>query len=440
MKKYSRPIRVNEEFVRTSDESAFVDKVKLEKDFVITDEILNWMRRKKQEFISTDGDEFNFYGEYPANWMEAFQGSGRCAFSKRGLQKIMETQVTPPLWVGEITWSIEEGKYILSGAPNGGLRRTEQGESFVNSEQEDRLAVWEKPDMEEEYYVAVDVAMGNEGGDFSCIEVMKIGRGTDSDEQVAEWRGWINPVPLAYVAVGLARWYNEAQIAVEVNAVGITTNNEIQRVIEYDNIYRWKHIDKIKGVMTDHTGWYTNFKSRDLIIAKMAEAILSRTIILRSEWLLDEMLDFAQDDEGGRFEGQEAHDDRVMTMMITHYCAHESDSGKRASTRPMSNKVGTEKKWYVMDSGNRQIEQTTDRNRAISLVRENKGYSFVQAPEAKDYFNTAYSPIYDGNGIHNRMLYEMGYAAEEINHETMSEVEQNESGPDVNDPNAWLFI
>lgn len=437
VRKYSRALKTGEEFHRTKDEVAFVERVKADKNVTITDEVLNWMRKKKQEFISTEGDEFSFYGEYPSNWMEAFQGSGICAFPKRKLQKILESTVCPPRWVGEIQWNQDTAKIQFSGMGDR-LRRVGKDEQLQQPEQEERFRVWEMPDIEDEYYVAVDVAMGNEGGDFSCVQVMKIGRGPQPDEQVAEWRGWINPVPLAYVAVGIATWYNYAEIAVEVNAVGISTNNEIQRVIEYENLYRWKHLDKIGNVNTVHMGWYTNFKSRDVIIAKMVEAILSNTIVLRSEWLLDEMLDFAQDDEGGKFQGQEANDDRVMTMMICHYCAHQSDSGKRAMTRPMSSKTGTERKWYVMDAMNRKMAETHDRDEAIRLVSEHKGYSMVQAQESRDFYNTAYSPIYDGDGIRSRMYHQMGYQAEDINHETISEVEAMEAEPEADNPNAWL--
>jgi hypothetical protein len=351
----------------------------------------------------------------------------------------MESEVCPPLLVGDITFDLDDQKIKFSSKDGGFLRSVEPGELLQQPEEEELFRVWEEPDHDEDYYVAVDVAMGNEGGDYSCVEVIKIGRGLTPDEQVAEWRGWINPVPLAYVAVAIARWYNFAEIAVEVNAVGVTTNNEIQRVIEYDNIYRWKHIDKIGNTMTAHTGWYTNYKSRQMIIAKMVEAMLSRTIVIRSEWLVDEMMDFAQDEEGGKFQGQDANDDRVMAFMICRYCAHESDTGKRAAARPMSSKIGTSKKWYVMDASNRKIAETDDREKALLLVREHKGFSVVQAPEDRDFHNTLYSPIHNGNGIRSRMYYEMGYSAESINHETVTEVESAEAEPEPTDPNAWLW-
>src|SRR5208337_3545816 len=64
--------------------------------------------------------------------------------------------------------------------------------------------------------------------------------------------------------------------------------------------------------MTDYFGWFTNSKTRDLIIAKFREYMDENMIILRSEWLIDECLDFSSV-EGSRFEGQATHDDRCFT-------------------------------------------------------------------------------------------------------------------------------
>lgn len=434
VKKYSIPIGAGKIFTATRDEDVFRKKILDEKGVTISDETLNWMRVKKKEFVATSGDESDFYGEYPATWQEAFQGSGHCAFNKKILQKMLDA-AEKPKWIGEIIWDKEENKLLEKVKAYHPRSDIHLGDPEKYGEY--RWRVWEKYDDSRVYYIAVDVSMGNEGGDYSCVEVLKIGRGMEPDEQVAEWRGLVHPTKLAYVTRGIAECYGRPEIAVEVNAMGITTNYELLRVMDYDNLYRWKHIDKIKGGMTDWSGWVTNAKSRDNSLAKLVEAVAERTIIINSEWLLDEMMDFAEDE--GRFEGQDSHDDRVMCMMICHYCAHDSDYGKSAASQPSNpSKLGT--KYYVMDQFQRKRAELDSREAAVDMVSEprNVGWSYTAAPETRTYQNTAHSPIHDDDGIESRM-YDSGYSAENINYDTIRQFADGESAPQESDPDSWLW-
>jgi hypothetical protein len=433
VRKYSLPIKKGETFIATADEEEYRKKILEDSAFNISDEVLNWRRIKAAEFVSLEGDEFGFMQEYPSNWMEAFQGSGVCAFNRRLLYKLLATTCVAPRFVGEINYDRDARKERVA------LHPVNKGEILHNPKTEDRFWVWEKPEEEATYYVSGDVAQGVEGGDFSCIEVLKIGAGMEPDVQVAEWRGWINPTPFAYIVCAVATYYNMAQVAVECNNVGKVTNNEIFRVIEYDNIYRWKHLDKVKNFMTDFMGWETNWKSRDAIIAKMNEALLERSIVLRSELLIDEMMDFAFDENGeGKAKGRATKDDRVMAMMICRYCAHESDYGKAALARPMNSSSAGNSTWYVLDKFNRKIGEYKERAVAYAEFQKYPGGSIMAAPQATDHFNTIYSPIYNSSGIRSRMYYDLGYTPESINHETVTLEQIAEEPPDISDPNAWL--
>jgi hypothetical protein len=343
VKKYSLPIPEGFSFQPTEDEKVLRSKVKEKTQIVISDEQFYWRRKKMEEFAALQGNEFKFYQEYPsATWMEAFQGSGVCAFNRRKLQFILETQCCDPFWYGEITLEIKGEKRTPIPRVVELYDRDEEGRFFKRKEnlplptQEEyggRLYLWEPPKEGETYYIGVDVAHGVPGGDFSVVQVLKIGHRLEPDEQVAEWRGWINPGPFAYIVCALGYWYNEAQVAIECNDVGMATNSEVMRVIQYENLYRWKHYDKIKNFMTDFFGWFTSSKTRDLIIAKFREYMDQTMIRLRSEWLIDECLDFSSV-EGSRFEGQATNDDRVMAMMIALFCAHDSEWGLAASMAP----------------------------------------------------------------------------------------------------------
>jgi hypothetical protein len=329
VRRYRRTIPENVEFRPTAEELSLREKVLEETGYWIDDEQLYW-RREQMEMFRAVGREYKFYQEYPAaTWREAFQSSAMCAFDRRKLQRMVEKYCRPPRWVGEIDLKDQKEPDVQLREHDPHLPPPEQ------KYRGGRLWVWEEPEEDATYYIGADVAYGIEGGDFSCAQVIKVGYGTAPDVQVAEWHGYISPTPFARVLAALGYWYNNAEISPECNDVGKTTAHELFRVLDYPNLYRWKHLDKIKNYFTDWYGWETNHKSRGFIINKMREAVDEGTIILRSELLIDQMMEFGAEEEGARFEGQGVHDDRVMAIMIAHFCAHEDQfsSGWKRTTK-----------------------------------------------------------------------------------------------------------
>jgi hypothetical protein len=324
LKQYSIPVTAGAKFVREKEEDALANKVLETTGIELTDGQLNWRRTQMQLSRTLNrGDDSSFYQEYPgSSWMEAFQGSGICAFNKRKLQLILESTCAPPTSYGEIELTQDKaGKWTAKTH----LTKLTKGTKAPPQEQHgSRLYVWEPPEEGRSYYIGADVAHGIYGGDYSCAQVLKIGYGAQPDIQVAEWHGWINPTPYGDAVCALGYWYNTAQIAIECNDVGQSTNARVMRVLEYPNLFRWKHYDKIKNFMTDFFGWYTNVKTRDLIIAKFREFIDDDMIIIRSEGLIDECFDFSSVDDS-RFEGQSTKDDRVFSIMIAIFCAHDAE-------------------------------------------------------------------------------------------------------------------
>lgn len=322
MKEYSLP--TDSTFQMTKEEVGIRDRIQREEGAMIPDGHFAWRRVVVEEFSLQGEDPDKFMQEYPETPTEAFQSSGLCAFDKRKLQIILNTTVRRPDFVGEIGL---EGRT----EPVVQLHPHDPHEEAPSTEIVGcRLRVWEQPESGRTYYVSADVAQGIKGGDYSCIQVIRIGHGMEPDEQVAEWHGWISPTPFSRVLAAIGYWYNEAEIACELNEFGRTTGTELWRILEYEKLYQWKHNDKIKNFLTDYLGWVTNGKNRDELITKMREAIADENYIIRSEDLISEMFDFGNDG-GGRFEAVTGHDDRVMSAMIGRYCAHESDSGFQPS-------------------------------------------------------------------------------------------------------------
>lgn len=379
VKKYSLPIPRGTVFERTKEENALCSKVQREKGVTIVNEQLHWRRSKIQEAIAIKGSEQSFYQEYPAaTWMEAFQGSGLCAFDRKKLQIIMETTCCAPRWFGEIDIRVDEHtkvktpKLFAHRNMSPEIIKAKGGLEIPPAKTEGRLRIWEMPEDGHGYYIGVDTAEGLEGGDYSCAQVIKIGRGLQPDFQVAEWHGWIDATPFARVLWSLGWLYNEAEISVEVQeGTGVTTNNYLWQNLEYEKIFRWKKYDKIRNQVTDYYGWTTNIKTRPLIINKTKEAITEDVVILRSEELIDEMMDFGRDGRTRKIQGQTLNDDRVMAFLIAYWCAHDSDWGKEIASTPLD-------------------EQRKD----------------------KDFQNTAYSPIYDKDGLQRKAFHELNVPAE----------------------------
>ena len=329
---YSLPIPEDEKFVRTPEEEAIAKRVKEETPdhFEFTDEIFNWRRAKIAFYISTEGDEWLFRRDYPITDQESFQASGLCAFDKKKLQSMLDIYACKPRWVGEIGLKIENGNAVAAPVFPGGLKKFPSTEKLpIQKHKGARLFIWEGPEPGARYQIGGDVAQGIEGGDFSSAQVFKISRAPHPDVQVAEWHGWIKPTPFAHVLAGLGYFYNTAEIACEANDVGKKVNDELVRGVAYPKFYRWKRIDKLTNFQTDYIGWETNIRTRPQLIGDMGEAVDggAKVLILRSEYLIKQMMSFGQEEPGGRIEGQGEHDDRVMSACITFTTAHELEYG-----------------------------------------------------------------------------------------------------------------
>lgn len=442
--KYFLPIKNKTEFRLSPDEMTFREKVIKEKQFFIPDEMFNWKRMKVNEFSGIAGDEFGFMQEYPSNPKESFQSSGICAFPKKKLHQLMQTGAAPPKWFGELAYThgapqeikfsslLSAGKLTQVFDDNGNFIPGPDGQKIPVPSAEiwgGRLRVWEQPEKGESYYLGADVAYGIEGrGDFSCAQIIRIGRGSAPDVQVAEWRGWINPTPFGHIIVGLAKHYNNCEVAIETNEVGTKTYVEVFRILQYQNMYRWKHYDKIKNFYTDFMGWVTTGKNRPLLITNLTERLVENTVRIYSYDLLNEMLDFGSEEEGDKMEAQTGKDDRPMAFMIALWCAHDSDYGKQAAMSKPSG-MGVDK-YFVIDQFGRIVEQCDSQGQAQGALvwvdekgnrRVRAGWSIAKRAVKENFHNSEYSPVFDRSGPRQRLHQVFGVPTEQIGIEPIVE-------------------
>lgn len=168
----------------------------------VTDEQVLWYRTK---IIDAGGDAIArelVRQEYPFDPDEAWITLSLSVFDPRALQQLHE-RVGPPQTQGKL---YAGPKVLEDGA----------GE----------LSLWEEPVSGEQYDIGADPATGIEGGDWVVACVVK----RRNREQVAEWRGRVDPFAFADILYNLGMYYNTAQVGVEVDGIGFATNDRLVKM------------------------------------------------------------------------------------------------------------------------------------------------------------------------------------------------------------------
>ena len=114
----------------------------------------------------------------------------------------------------------------------------------------------------------------------------------------------------------LGRYYNEALIGVERNAVGITPLI-ILRDLNYPNLYYREQLGMIADKITAELGWLTTSQSKESLIADATNLLRDKRIVINDEQTVSEMMSFVRDAEGRAKGAKSAYDDRVMAFLIS---------------------------------------------------------------------------------------------------------------------------
>ena len=293
MSEYTKPFYTAQDKV-SFEENLNEEERELRAKFTLTSEQLHWRRSKIADLL---GDVEVFRQEYPSTDAEAFIVSGVPIFNRKRL-RVMATKCSVPIFRGIIT---------------------RQG---ITPEDKGDLRVWRGPEKGATYVMGVDVADGGEGGDYSCIEVLKVLPAPFIAEQVAEWHGHIDPVNLAFQVEFLGKFYNDALASIETNAHGLVTQQELYR--NYWNIYQGTAIDRFDQKLVTKLGWETTMKTKQLLVGFMSHCIADLTIIIHSEDLVREFMTFIRTADGSANAASNGYDDRVMAAMVGVFTLHQA--------------------------------------------------------------------------------------------------------------------
>lgn len=292
---------VPDDFSRTKEEDELCDRVYAEYGVHLDDGQLTWRRIK----IALTGLPL-FNQENPTFPEDAFLTSGAPVFN---LIKLADRRDNGPDILHRMDYCPIEQSFRPD--PRG------------------RLMLYRELDPTGEYTIGVDVSKGTGGeqdnaeGDWSVAQVLD-----SKKRQVAVWRGKVEPDYLATILYHLGQLFNEARMGIEFNNHGILPNTLLFKtgimvggeLKTYNNLYTREVYDKQTDETKEELGFYTDVKTRPLIIDELRQAVRDEIIELNDKTTIDEMISFVADPKTGKIEAEVGcHDDTVMALAIANH-------------------------------------------------------------------------------------------------------------------------
>ena len=287
-----------------------LDKVELKliSDFgkQITPQKLAWRRWKlANDCAHVPGmtPEEYFKQEFPSDEHEMFQGSGARAFNQESLDgmKRRNKKLEPKLSV-----VLNQDWMPLAASP-------------TNS----NLFVYKEPRPSHQYTIGVDVSKGLKKKDYSVVSIFDRCDGTVIEE-VARYRGHIEPLLLGDIVTMLAEWYSGAFVTPEANDQGQVV---CRRLLDnrYPFLFRRRVMDRASDTPANEKSWYigvvTTGMSKQHLIGRAQAALINKTIEIKHptairEWMLYE-------NQNGKYNAPSGeHDDCVMADALALF-GHE---------------------------------------------------------------------------------------------------------------------
>ncbi len=282
----------------------FAEEVKGILDFIgVTPGQLAWRRR----MIASEyqGDKDLFANQYPSNEREAFLAGGLNVFTPGQCDKANKT-IREPVWTGEIWPQSNPIKYSLAENPSG------------------ELQIWEYPDERYHYVVGADVQWGvKDTSDFDACHVECLETGRLCAKMLGKWDMGL----WATILASLGHYYNIALLAPERNSdaatgvisvlLGMSGNNW-----RYPNIFIRSPRLKLMDFTIKDYGWLTTQHTKPELVTFAKQTTEDECFDWCDAEAVRQMEAYIRDDKGKLTAPVGAHDDALMSRMITGYVAH----------------------------------------------------------------------------------------------------------------------
>lgn len=165
------------------------------------------------------------------------------------------------------------------------------------------LWIWKDPIPGFEYCVVCDVAEGG-GGDYNALHVISL----SELEQVAEYKNnRTHSEQYKEIIKKVSKYYNNAKLSIEKNAVGKGIVDYFVSTLEYPNFYHHRKTKK-----NYIAGFPMSTGTRPEAIALMGKGLINGDVIIRSMRLVNEFRAFGW--KNNKIQALSGHDDLVMAL------------------------------------------------------------------------------------------------------------------------------
>lgn len=304
-------------YAEVDDYNLFIDTLtdKEKRMFEVgaTLEHIAWYRNKRKEY----SDEWRFISEFPSWAEEAFQSTGHRFFEIGDVNK-QRKFCCPPNLVGDIVAEDTHGEGALKNI------------KFIQRE-DGHFKIWALPDDvkmgNDRYVVVVDVNRGTskyaDNGIICVFDRFWMKEPGGVPEVVAEWSGRIIMRHFVWVAVQIAKLYQNAFLVIESNTPDSMSseNTELEAVFDeivryYDNMYCRTPADQIVQGVPRKWGFQTNKSTKWTVCTHQQLALKEDMYIERCIDAVDEHDTFEIKDNGSLGAVEGCHDDRLITRAI----------------------------------------------------------------------------------------------------------------------------
>lgn len=262
----------------------------------VDDAFLQWRREMIGQLNSEDGrsSEEMFMQEFPLEEEEAFLHSGNPIFSPEIIQEY-KINSTPAIAHGN----------LVGIPPQQIFEETDRG----------WLHLYQIPHIDGRYVIFADTA---ENGDACSAHIYD----RKTHKLAGHYHAHINANYFGDELNRIGHFFNKALIAVEINNMGYSTRDRLIN-LNYPYLYKRRRYDKKTKKETEEFGWYTDRKTKPLIIGHMQNLLRTGEADIPDEPTLIQMQFYIRHENGtmGAVEGKE--DDRVISVCGVHYVMKE---------------------------------------------------------------------------------------------------------------------
>lgn len=289
----------------------------------VTIEGIYWYRYVfEQEYNS---DKWTMFTENPSDAEESFQSTGVRYIPPQYIENIDNpAYITEPMFKGDLFPHVDLLENCLKDI---------DFQEYVGG----NCWIWAKPDsakISNRYLVIVDIGGKSPDADWSVIRVLDRYWLIDGGipEYIFTCKIHLDPDLVAWKAMQIAAWYNNALLAVESNYFesrseektadhSITVLNIIAE--HYDNVYTRTHPEKIRENAPVHYGFHMNKQTKPLVYSYLLKACRHTGFIERDKRAVDEYKTLETDTRGRINAVEGAHDDIADPSAIGLYISEE---------------------------------------------------------------------------------------------------------------------